>query len=110
MALHRQYDTDISRHLYPGLARAALEMAYDNGGVTRDRDESVTIDELDQVLVNEGDLHYDLKAISDWLEALPDDDLVIAVAGETNEMAKLMAGAPAGTDDLLNAIFNGPEA
>lgn len=101
------YQTDTTKHRYPGIAKAALEMAYDNGGVSRDRPESVTIDELDRVLAGGVELAFDLDAISGWLETLSEDDLVIAVAGEQTEMARLLEAAPAGTDFLLNAIFDG---
>lgn len=103
------FATDISKHRYPGIARAALEMAYDNGGVNRDRPEQVSIDELDAVLAADGfDIAFDLQQISDWLLALPDDQLSTAVAGEHSDVAALMGRAPPGADELLNAIFDGP--
>lgn len=99
----------IARHRYPGIAKAAIEMAYDNGGVTRARPERVTVEELDAVLVSDGfDVAFDIQAINDWLLALSEDKLLVAVAGEHSEVAELMLRAPPGTDDLLNAIFDGP--
>lgn len=105
--MSRAFATDIAAHRYPGIARAALEMAYDNGGVTRDRPEGAIIQELGVVLAEGFDLAFDLNAISGWLLSLPDTQLNIAVAGEYSEMVELMSGAPPGTNSLLNAIFDG---
>lgn len=104
-----RYYTDITKHRYPGIARAALEMAYDNGGVNRFRPESATIEELDIILAHDTYATLDLSTISEWLSGLSYDELVIAVAGEETETAELMAAAPVGTIELLNAIFDGPE-
>jgi hypothetical protein len=102
------FKTDISKHRYSGIARAALEMAYDNGGVNRDRPERVTIEELDYVLANINDESPDvLGVINDWLVRLSDEDLVTAVAGEHSEVQELMKRAPLGTAELLNSIFDG---
>jgi hypothetical protein len=99
------YETDISKHRYPGIARATLEMSYCNGGVNRDRRESEVLEDLENILVGGSDLAFDLPAISQWLAALDDETLGNVVDGDQDEAAKLMEGAPAGTDALLNEIF-----
>lgn len=103
-----EFRTEVSKHRYPGIARAALEMAYDNGGVNRHRPERVTMKELDIVLAGGIDVAFDLSAIDRWLTELSDDELLTAVAGEHSEVQELMTRAPPGTDELLNAIFDGP--
>jgi hypothetical protein len=81
-------------------------MAYDNGGVNRDRPESMTITELDAVLALPHP-PMDLDAVSLWLMGLSEEHLVTAVAGEESEVEELMQQAPQGTNNLLNAIFDG---
>jgi len=100
------YSTDLTKHDYPGIAKAALEMAYCNGGVNRYRPEREVIAALDQRVLGGGiDLAFDLRAIDRWLGALHYDDLQTAVDGEQSEMEQLIAGAPAGTEAVLNAIW-----
>lgn len=101
------FDTDVSAHRFPGIAKAALEMAFANGGVNRHRREVDVLKDLEGVLAFSGvDMAMDLTAISAWLDTLADDHLLVVADGEETEMQNLLVGAPAGTDELLNEIFH----
>lgn len=99
------YDTDISAHRYPGIARAALEMSYCNGGINIHRREADVIADLETALTGGVDIAFDLRAISDWLKALDDETLQSAVDGCETEIAEVLKDAPGGTHSLLDAIF-----
>ncbi len=89
---------------YPGILRATLAIAYDNGGVNRDRPERAVRDAL--VLYLAG---YPTQALLDpidaWLSGLSDEALETCCAGEDTDRATLLAGAPDGANALLNEIF-----
>lgn len=88
---------------FPGIAKAALEIAYDNGGINRYRTEKKMLGELDKFLSTQpGEL---LPAIDAWLSSLSSDDLELVCAGEQSEAAKVLAEAPPFTDQLLNDYF-----
>ena len=87
---------------YPGIRRAGLLMSRDSGGINRHRPESQVLAEMDEFLERRDE---DLAPISDWLLALPDEDLETVVAGEHEEQQALLAGAPTFTDDVLEAYF-----
>jgi hypothetical protein len=91
---------------YAGIERAALEISYDNGGINRFRTEADLRGELDAYLATSGQT-FDLAAIDAWLLALSEDEIEIVCAGEQTEALALLASrhAPAGTDELLNNIF-----
>jgi hypothetical protein len=88
---------------WPGITRAALEIAYDNGGITRMRSEERMLGQLERWL--ETQPQDPLPAIDAWLLALSDEDLETVCVGEQLEVAALMASAPPFTDQLLNAYF-----
>lgn len=98
-----------------GIYRAAIEIAYDNGGVNRDRTEDdVKKDALSVVSGQmEGIQHAGLRTsyictvmdIDKWLLQQPDDVLETVCAGEDADRLAALVGAPHGTDALLNAIF-----
>jgi hypothetical protein len=100
------YETDLSKQRFPGIAKAALEMSYANGGINRDRREREVVTKLDTLLSSEIDLTMDLGSISLWLGALPEDNLLAVVDGEEGEQQAILASAPAGTDHLLTRIFD----
>lgn len=100
---------------WPGLKKAALEIAYDNGMINRCSPEDDWLRSLDPVLGAEGVYDADLERWSDWLLTLSEDDLQTVAAGEETEMHAIMANAPpsesgeGGLDGLLNDIFEAPE-
>ena len=91
--------------LYPAIANATVTMSRCNGGINRDRSEKVVRGELVRMLADGCDLAFDLPAIDRWLAGLNDDDLLTIVDGEESEALTLLTTAPAGTDQLLNRIF-----
>lgn len=95
---------------YPGIMRAALEIAYDNGGVHRCRPERVTIDAAVALLASPAASGFDLAMIDAWLSQLSADDLTTLSSGSEDDMARVMQTAPHGTDDLLDLIFEAPVA
>lgn len=101
---------------WPGLKKAALEIAYDNGMINRCCSEDDWLRSLDPVLGADGVYDTDLECWSDWLLTLSEDELSVVAAGEETEMLAIMARAPAppsGADGdlngLLNDIFEAPE-
>jgi hypothetical protein len=98
-------ETDLSKHRFPGIARATLEMSHANGGVNRDRREKEVLTELEPILA-ECDLAMDLPAISEWLSKLPDEDMLTLVDGEESDQHQIVTCAPHGADSLLNLIFD----
>lgn len=99
------FETDVSKHRFPGIARATLEMSYCNGGVNRDRREKDVLEKLEPILA-ECDLAMDLPAISAWAMALSDEDMLTLVDGEENDQHQILTCSPNGTDSLLNLIFD----
>lgn len=103
----QSYDTDLSTHPYPGIARAALEIAYDNGNINRESTEQDELDELERLLKTWE--KNNLQVMDAWLSALSEEDMATVTAGEDTAMNELLKLAPEGTDDLLGEIFEGPE-
>ncbi len=100
------FNTNLSTHRYPAIARAALEMSYDNGGINRDRSEADVLEALERIIADGGDIAFDLSAIDKWLGTLDENQMQVAVAGEQSEMERLLATAPTGTDAFLNSVFD----
>ena len=99
-------NTDLTKQRYPGLARAVLEMAYDNGGINRYRREADCLRELNEFLSDGPEVAFDLPRISAWLETLDKDTLETVVAGEQTDAEAICANGPPGTHELLDDIFN----
>jgi len=99
--------SELTEHRHPGIARAALEMSYANGGINRDRSEADVLSDLNVTLAIIEGFKLDLGAIDKWLGALDEEDLLTVVDGEESESDTLTAKAPEGTQPLLNAIFHG---
>lgn len=91
---------------FPAIAKATLEMSYDNGGINRDRTEADCMKALDEVLSAEGVYYNDLTAIDAWLATLTEEQMQVVVAGEETEMKASLANAPPHADALLNDIFD----
>lgn len=89
---------------YPGIKRAALEIAYDNGGIHRDRSEKQMLRELSNFLDRQPEEL--LSAIDVWLARLSAECLEIVCAGEQFEADAVLRDAPPFTLTLLNDYFN----
>lgn len=89
--------------LYPGISRATLLIALDNGGINRNRSEKRQQRDLLRFL--ERQPQEILPAIDEWLSGLSKDDLETACCGEESEMEELLKDAPPFTDKLLNDYF-----
>ena len=98
--------TGSDRPTYPGLERAAVEIALDSGGINRGRSERRMRKEFRSWARQQpGEI---LEPIDKWLSALSDEDLYIVCCGgkgETEQEA-LLAEAPPFTDDTLDRYFN----
>jgi hypothetical protein len=90
---------------YPGIAKAFLEMCYDNGGINRFRTEKEARRDLRKFIEKNGDGIGDLAAIDAWLGSLTPDDLQ-TVCGEESEQIAVCESSPAFTHTLLDALFN----
>lgn len=91
---------------FPGIEKAALAISYDNGLVRWDRSEAKVKRELAAFISRQGAFNSaELEDIEVWLSSISEDQLNTVCAGEATEADKLLAGAPAKTGDLLNAIF-----
>lgn len=88
---------------YPGIERATLLIALDNGGINRNRSEEQQKAELEAFFVGRRE---DLAKIDAWLLSLTNEQLETACCGEHDEMAALLASAPPGTDQFLNDYFD----
>jgi hypothetical protein len=103
------------RERFPGIAKATLEISYDNGVINRDRSENDCLCELRTYLVKDWlhARHAGLKtiqistiiAIDHWLSGLSNEDLNTVCNGEETEACTILAAAPPQTADLLNGIF-----
>lgn len=99
---------------FPGLTRAAMEIAYDNGGINRTCSEEDLKGKLAVWLMDfctikhiglAGTIAWRLGQMDAWLAALSDEDIDTACAGEDLDMRALLAKAPQGTDAMLLALF-----
>lgn len=89
---------------FPGIKRAALEIAYDNGGINRHRSESAMLQELERFLARQpSEL---LPDIDRWLLALSDSDLETVCCGEERDQLSIVKSAPPFTHQLLDDYFN----
>lgn len=99
------FETDFSKHAFPAIAKAAVEMAYANGGINRHRREDNVLRKLDRLL-SETSVAMDHIKINEWLANLTYEELQIVVDGEEVERDQFMRNAPAGTNALLDQIFD----
>lgn len=91
---------------FPGIARATLLIALDNGGINRGRSVQVQRRDLEKFLARQPS--EILPAIDQWLSGLTKEDLdTFCCGGEGEpETEALRRRAPAFTDKLLNDYFN----
>jgi hypothetical protein len=98
-----------------GIRRAALEMAYDNGAINRERSEEDFLKRLEEWLSNScatidhsglrTSFIISLNEIDAWLVGISDEAMLIICSGEEVDAKTALFKAPQGTDALLNAIF-----
>jgi len=90
----------------PGLKRACLAIAYDNGMVNRSEGEDLWLRRTDEMLL-EAPILLTLEAET-WLNELDDEQMLVLCAGEATEAAALMRGSPNPryVDHLLNCVFD----
>ena len=102
---------------YPGLKKAALLIAYDNGMINMIEPEEKYLRRCDEVVGADGVYHADLQVWNDWLETLTGEQMEVVCCGEEMEMQELMALAPDAVEcdpnefsltDLLNRFFEAP--
>src|SRR3546814_17598813 len=85
---------------FPGIARAALEISYDNGGIDADRTEAKLLRQLDRFLERCGiDSGY-LPLIDTWLAGLTEAKIEELCTGSVKEGDAVLQTAPACTATL----------
>lgn len=89
---------------FPGIKRAALEIAYSNGGINRARPQQAMLGELSRWLDRQP--AEILPAIDEWLAVLSDEDLRALCDGEQAEADAILQLAPRFTDKLLADYFD----
>ena len=89
---------------YPGIARAALQIALDNGGIHRGRSVDQMKKELHRWLA--GQPEEEIQPIDAWLSSLSDEDLSTVCCGERSDVEEVLSAAPPFTDDFLDRYFN----
>lgn len=99
-----RYETDWKSHPYPGICRATLAMAYDNGAIHRGHREADVLRDMAEPLLSYTETQ--LRAISNWLLTLDPDSFDIVCCGEQDDADTLTEAAPFGTSALLDAIFD----
>jgi hypothetical protein len=90
---------------FPGIRRAALEIAYDNGCINRFQSETKALRKVDRFISGQPlDL---IEQMDVWLSGLSDEEISDACCGGDGEPERLavMAGAPPFADGILDDIF-----
>jgi len=91
--------------MYDHITQAAVEMAYDVGGINRDMPEARYREAVTSYLPTTDFHATQLDRVNRWLGSLSEDDLNTVCAGEESEAAALMKNAPPETELLLNDLF-----
>ena len=94
---------------YPNINKATLLITLDNGGINRGRTTQERQDAYETWLAYRPTVTpgVELGAIDEWLGALTETELNEVCCGCYGEepRSSLMAGAPPGTEELLDAYF-----
>ena len=95
---------------YPGIKKAALLIAYDNGIINRLKPEQQWLESLDAVLGTNSVAEEDLDWFDQWLLSLDETNFHTACCGEETDMKKVADMAPSSRNGesmhkLLNTIF-----
>lgn len=95
----------MSETRFPGIYRACLLIALDNGGINRTRSVERQRREYERWLSSHPDEM--LQPIDAWFTSLSDEDLDMVCTGGTGEpeVEALRAQGPPFSDDLLNDYF-----
>lgn len=89
---------------FPGIYRAALKIALDNGGINRTRSVERHRKDFERWIANQP--HEMLPAIDKWLDELPEEDIeFVCCASDEPEGRALLKLSPPFTDDLLTTYF-----
>jgi hypothetical protein len=91
---------------YPGIERATLLIAIDNGGINRDRSKAQQRRDLAKFLRHQPD--EILKPVDDWLVTLSEEELDALCCGGRGEPETdaILDKAPPFADHLLNLYFD----
>lgn len=95
---------------YPGIVRATVLMALDNGCINRERSEENLTRDLynwlnDEAVPEFGYTPSMLAEIDAWLAQRTDEQLELVCCGEEGEALTATADAPLETDLLLTTLF-----
>ena len=90
----------------PHIYSVAREIAYDNGGINRERSEEQQRREFDEFIGSEGYDFADLKKIDEWLTNLNSQQIQILAAGEETERMALIATVPHEFQQKLDQLFD----
>lgn len=88
------------------LEQAVVTMAYDNGGVNRERPETEVREDF-WAMVYRHDALGAMPRVEEWLATLTEEQRTSVLTGEEEEVASIMraTNAPEGTGDLLDLLF-----
>lgn len=92
---------------YKNIERAYLEIAYDNGGINRERSEEVALNEL-RTWLRDYLGSSRLRVIDTWLETLNEEQLSALCCGSEEEQEQVLVEGevPPLANALLNEIFD----
>lgn len=92
---------------FPELKDVCLRMAYDNGGINRERPEADFLAAASKVIFDREMPPGYLDQCEAWLATLGDEQRDVAAAGEHTEVVRLMKTSPHHPflDGLLNDVF-----
>lgn len=98
----------------PGVRKALVSMALDNGAINRNRHEEELVAAFSKYLAQTMPIHAGLRsveiahliAIDRWLDNLSEEDLDTVCRGEENEVKEFLKDAPEDTQVLLTEIFD----
>ena len=88
---------------HQGIERAALEIAFSNGAINRDRTERQFLRVVRDLISRHP--QETLGPIDSWLMVIGYDEMELVCDGEESERAEFMAGSPPFTEALLQEIF-----
>lgn len=92
-------------HRYPGIKKAALEIAYDNGMINRFVSPETFLKSCNPALSATGVDVSDLKKLDDWLMGLDNQDLETVCCGEQTDMEGISLTCPTGGPDNVKLVF-----
>ena len=91
--------------MYPNIQLATIEIAHDNGLISRCRSADSIYEDLQQFLSVSEYTPEQLANINDWLGTISKEDMKTVCNGEEGDISNVMLGSPIHTDKLLDDIF-----